>query len=186
MSLKGLINNQTIIIDDHKRGNGEVKTWDEPSIDVHIDKITDYPIEGKRQKVRIRIPINSERQISIENERKEKINSVPRQLLKEIRKAFSDKKTRERFIQDLISILKEYDTVLSSEHRVQQILTTLSKHFDLEWTHEKIATYANDILVLYSQTYKDKKGTKYFISIDNKKIKIGRKDTSVRHQRGIK
>lgn len=63
MSLKGLIDKQTIIIDDHKRGIGEIKNWDAPSSDVHIDKLTNFPIKGKRQKVRIRIPINSERPI---------------------------------------------------------------------------------------------------------------------------
>lgn len=186
MSIKGLIDNQTIIIDDHKRGNREKKNWDDPAADVHIDKITDYPMEGKRQEVRIRIPINSDRQISIENARKQEINNIPRQLRKEIRKAFENKKSRERFVKDLIEILKDFDTVLSSKQRVQQILDNLSKHFELEWTKEIIATYSNDILVLYSQSYKDRKGINYFISIDAQKIKIGSKDISVRHQRGIK
>lgn len=186
MSLKGLIDNQTIIIDDHKRGNGEQKNWDDPAAEVHIDKTTDYSIEGKRQKVRIRIPINSDRELSIENRRKQELNNIPSQLRKEIRNAFEDKKTRERFIKDLIEILKGFDTALSSKQRVQQILNKLSKHFELEWTNEIIATYTSDILVLYSQSYKNVKGMEYFISVDNQKIKIGRKDRFVRHQRGIK
>ena len=35
MILKELIKNQTIIIDDHKRGCGEIKSIDNPATDVH-------------------------------------------------------------------------------------------------------------------------------------------------------
>ena len=51
MALNGLIKKQTIIIDDHKRGSQEVKNWDDPSSDIHIDKTTNFPLDGKRQKV---------------------------------------------------------------------------------------------------------------------------------------
>lgn len=59
MSLKPLIHNQSLIIDDHKWGAKEEKNWDKSSTDVHIDKKTKYPIGGKKQDVRILIPINS-------------------------------------------------------------------------------------------------------------------------------
>lgn len=51
MALNGLIKKQTIIIDDHKRGSQEVKNWDDPSSDIHIDKTTNFPLDGKRQKL---------------------------------------------------------------------------------------------------------------------------------------
>ena len=46
MSIKKLIDNQTIIIDDHKRGSGEIKNWYDLANDVHIDKLTNFRIEG--------------------------------------------------------------------------------------------------------------------------------------------
>ena len=44
MSLQALLNNQTIEIDDHKRGAREIKNWDDPNADIHIDKKTKYKI----------------------------------------------------------------------------------------------------------------------------------------------
>ena len=67
MALSKLINNQKIIIDNHNQGCRVINNWDEQSSDIHIDKMTNYKIEGRKQKVRIRIPINSERPLRIEN-----------------------------------------------------------------------------------------------------------------------
>ena len=50
MSLKSLIENQSIKIDDHKWGNREIKDWDNKQFEVHIDKTTFYPINGKKTK----------------------------------------------------------------------------------------------------------------------------------------
>jgi hypothetical protein len=66
MSLRPLLEKQTIRIDDHKRGTREIKNWDDPGADVHIDKRTKYKVNGKVQSVTIRIPINNNRQISVE------------------------------------------------------------------------------------------------------------------------
>jgi hypothetical protein len=185
MSLKGLIKNQTIIIDDHKRGNGEIKNWDDPGLDVHIDKTTNYPVNGKRQDVRIRIPINSNREIRIENS-KSRQDEVPRQLLREIRNAFENTDTRERFISEIIEILLNFKTLLQSEERVEQILSNLSRHFDLEWTQEKIATYTNNILEVYTQIYTDDKNNQFYITIDKDKIKIAENNGYARHQKHLK
>jgi hypothetical protein len=67
MSLRKLIEGQKIIIDDHKRGSGEIKDWDNPANDIHIDKTTNFKVDGTRQALRIRVPINSERPIKIQN-----------------------------------------------------------------------------------------------------------------------
>ena len=88
MGLKRLIEDQTIIIDDHIRGNRELKNWDDPSVDVHIDKSTNSKINGEWQRVRIRVPINSNRPIKVEN-KKGKLEEIPRRLKKEIKDAFS-------------------------------------------------------------------------------------------------
>ena len=104
MGLKSLIENQTIIIDDHKRGNREIKNWDDIQNDVHIDKKTNFRINGKKQNFRIRIPINSDRPIKIENTRKNTLADLPGRFQKEIREAFEDKVVREhrRFVESVV------------------------------------------------------------------------------------
>ena len=185
MSLKSLIENQVIIIDDHKRGNGETKNWDDPSADIHIDKKTNHQIKGKRQEVRIRLPINSNRPLQIDAKGKTKITDIPRKLIREIQRAFEDRQTREDFITDILETLRNYETILESEERVEQVLRNLSRHFNLEWTDDIIATYRNDILELYTQNYRDQRGRQFFITVDRKKIKIGEKNGYNRHQKSI-
>ncbi|WP_316635980.1 hypothetical protein [uncultured Flavobacterium sp.] len=173
MSLKGLIENQTIIIDDHKRGSREIKNWDDESNDVHIDKTTNFPLDGKRQKVRIRIPINSNRPIKIENQKKDTLTQIPKQLEREIKKAFENTGKRRDFILEIINILKDFETSLNNEDRAKQILENLSNHFGLKWTGEKIATYAKEVLMAYTEVFEDKKGVNFFMKIDKEKIEIG-------------
>lgn len=171
MSLKNLIKDQIIIIDDHKRGTGEIKNFDNPENDIHIDKETNFPINGKRQKLKIRIPINSDRPIKVESKRKT-IN-IPSKLNREIKNAFKDKKIRESFIKDILKILKNYKSVLSTEENVIKVLEKLSNHFDLNWTAETIKKYRDDALISYTQLYKDNKERYFFIKLDNQKITIG-------------
>lgn len=175
MALKGLIKKQTIIIDDHKRGNQEIKNWDSNNSDVHIDKKTNYPIEGKRQNIRIRIPINSQRPIKIEYGHKMKLKDIPSKLSREIQNAFEDKEQRDRFIRDIVEYIKNFDTLLKNEDRVKNVLSNISMHFDLKWTKDKIAIYTKDALSFYTQSYTDDSGKKYFISVDKDKITVGEK-----------
>jgi hypothetical protein len=173
MNLKGLIDRQIIIIDDHRRGSKEIKSCDDQSADIHIDKQTNYPVDGKRQKVRIKVPINSERNISIENAKGQHLNKIPRQLRNEINKAFQNKVKRERFIKDLIETLRDFPTILNDRQRLRQILNNLSKHFDLKWSEEIITTYTDDVLTVYTEYYLDKNGNLFFITVDKVKIKLG-------------
>ncbi len=182
MALKSLIDNQTIIIDDHNRGNREIKNWDNNAADVHIDKTTNYPVNGKRQNIRIKVPINSDRPIKIENAKKKVLDEIPRQLRREIQDAFEDKQTRDRFIRDVVDSIRNFDTILENEQRVRVVLSRLSEHFDLRWTKEKIATYTNDALSFYTQNYTDNTGRKYFISVDRDRIKIGESNGYAKHQ----
>lgn len=186
MALKELIEKQTIIIDDHKRGSREIKNWDDNTTDVHIDKKTNFPVNGQRQDIRIRVPINSDRPLKIENAKKKQLSDIPSELRREIQRAFEDKDKRESFIKDIIEHIKNFDTILSGENRVSQVLSNISKHFDLKWTNEKIATYTNDILAIYTQNYTDSEGRQFFITVDKDKIKIGENNGYARHQRGIK
>lgn len=174
MALKNLIENQTIIIDDHKRGSGEIKDFDNTENDVHIDKVTNFPINGKRQKLKIRIPINSDNPIKIENKRK-KIE-IPTKLNKEIKKAFENVEIRIEFIRDILEILENYNSVLTSEEKVIKVLARISKHFDLEWNSETIKKYKEEVLQSYTQFYLDNQGRNYFIKLDRTKITIGEKN----------
>jgi hypothetical protein len=171
MALKDLIKDQTIIIDDHKRGRREIKAFDNPENDVHIDKETNFPINGKRQKVKIRIPINSNQPIKVESKRK--TIEIPRKLNKEIKKAFENTKTRIEFIRDVIETLSDYESILRSEEQVVKVLERLSKHFDLNWDEETIKKYQGEILSVYTQFYTDDSGRKFFIKLDKQRITIG-------------
>lgn len=172
MALKGLIKNQTIRIDDHQWGSREQKNWDDRSKDIHIDKSTNTRINGKRQKLQIRIPINSERPIKIENKR-EKIDLIPKCLEREIKNALNNKETRESFITDLLHILNNFHSSLDNEKKAKDILDRLSSHFELKWTGDKTTSYAKDVLKYYSQKYTDEEEYSYYITIDNQKIEIG-------------
>jgi hypothetical protein len=173
MSLKILIESQTITIDDHKRGSREIKDWDDRAIDIHIDKKTNFKVDGVYQNIRIRVPINSNRPLKIENGSKKVLEKIPSKLEREIKRAFENKKIRDDFVADVRNVVKNFTTILENEERVKLILANISKHFDLEWTQDKIATYSNDSLVLYSQKYKDVQEREYFITVDEKKITIG-------------
>lgn len=180
MALKGLIKNQTIRIDDHHWGNREQKNWDDTVKDIHIDKSTNTKVNGKRQNLQIRIPINSDRPIKIGN-KNDQINSIPRSLEKEIKEALENKDSRVAFIGDLLDTLREFPSSLDNEKRAKDILDRLSKHFGLEWTGEKTTTYAKDVLRYYAQTYTDQAGLKYFLTIDKQKIEIGQNNGYARY-----
>jgi hypothetical protein len=180
MALKELISNQTIRIDDHHWGNREEKNWDDLSKDIHIDKSTNTKVNGKRQKLQIRIPINSDRPIKIGN-KNDNIDSIPKSLEREIKQALENKNSREEFIGDLLNTLKEFPSSLDNEKRAKSILDRLSKHFDLEWTGEKTTTYAKDILKYYAQIYTDQSGLRYFLTIDKEKIEIGQNNGYARY-----
>jgi len=174
MSIKALIKKQTIIIDDHHWGAGEVKSWDDKSKDIHIDKKTQYKIDGKIQEVRIRLPINSDRKLSIEVKTKG-VKKVPRKLEKEIKDAFKDKSIRKLFVQDLILTLENYSSNFDSLDNTKNALKRISKHFELNWTDNTIIKeIVNTIEIVKVEALPtDNNGKKYYISIDRKRIKIG-------------
>lgn len=117
MSLIALLNNQTITIDDHKRGAREIKNWDNPSSDIHLEKKTKYKIEGFYQEVIIKISLNADRPIISIDSKKKKLE-VPKKLLKEIRQAFFDLRKVDAFISDLVQILKNYASIYNDEEKV--------------------------------------------------------------------
>ncbi|MFY7671885.1 hypothetical protein ACOSP6_12430 [Tenacibaculum sp. MEBiC06402] len=185
MSLKPLINNQSLIIDDHKWGAREEKDWDKNSSDIHIDKTTKFPIDGKKQDVRIKIPINSDRRITISSKRS-KISEVPKKLRKEINDAFENKKTRDSFIKDLIPILENFSSNLDSVERAKEVLNRISKHFDLDWSTQTIENYIDGALFELTQVYLDNDKKQYYITLNKKKIKISDVDRWIRQRKNIR
>lgn len=186
MSLKPLIQNQTLKIDDHNWGSGEIKKWDSDNRDVHIDKSTKYTLEGKKQKIRIKIPINSERPLKIENQKGISLNQIPQKLRKEINSAFENKEIREAFINDLVEVLENYDSILDTIEKVNEALKNISKHFDLNWTNQNIQSHINGFLSRYTQVYSDERGEQFYITIDKKRITLGNVDNWTRIRMGIK
>jgi len=169
--MKKLINNQSVRIDDHFRGAKEIKELDKPSKDVHIDKETMFKIDGKKRKVRIKIPLNSNREIQISTGRN-KLSNVPAKLRKEIQKALSDKEKRTSFVNDILNNINNYESMLSQKEKASLTLDKLAKHFELKWTKQEISTYANDVLKLHTRIYTDSNNLKYRISLNSKRILI--------------
>lgn len=184
MSLKPLIENQSIIIDDHKRGTMEIKDWDNPANDIHIDKNTKYRINGERQHVQIRLPINSNKDISVEIKNKRN-NEVPRKLKKEIKKAFENKKTREQFVKDLIPILENFSSNLDSVEKARDTLKKIAKHFDLDWNTQEIVNLVGEALLEYTQIYQDDE-YQYYFTINDRRIRISNVDNWFRAKHRIR
>lgn len=169
MSLKPLLKKQKITIDDHKRGCREQKSWDDKTVDVHLDKTTKTRINGKHQEVRIKIPINSDKKISIERAKKE-IDEIPSKLKKEIIDAFNDKKIREDFIEDLVSILKNYESHAKNEDKAKEALRRISKHFGLDWDENDVTTHYDSAQKRCLSIIKDEQNDYYSAYIDNEKM----------------
>lgn len=173
MKLNSLLKNQTITICDHKWGNREIKEWENPATDIHLEKKTKYKIDGKLQDVIIKLPLNSNRQIKIESKAKEIKNEIPPQLLKEINTALSDDSVRMLFIRDLIVVLKDYKSNLNNLTKAHNALLLIANHFNLQQTNQNIITQIDKVLKSYTEAFTDEFHNNYYINIGSKRIKIG-------------
>jgi len=181
MSLKKLINNQTIDIDDHHWGSGEIKNLDDSSKDVHIHKRTQYKVEGKYRKVDIRVPISSDNEIKITSDL-QNLTKIPRKLEKEITEAFKSQIIRKNFIKDLVVILENYESNLDSLEKANEALKRISKHFSLNWTNKEIVKYIGESIEEIEKILIDDKNHEYYISMNNKRIRIGDIDTDLKKE----
>jgi len=172
MSLKPLLQKQTLRIDDHKRGTREIKNWDDDSADIHIDKRTKYKVDGKIRDVTIRIPINSNRPIRIDIDRDKNVE-IPNKLYREIR-ATLDKNpdVARQLARDVMEEINDYQSKLTNEEKASAALNRISNHFGLEWTKDKIATFINDKLHVYTQIYRDNTNNLYFMTMNPVYIEI--------------
>ena len=176
MNLNSLINRQTITIDDHKWGAREMKDWDLNSREIHIEKKTHFKLNGKNDEVLIKLPINSDSEIIIKSKKKDSIDEIPRELLKEIKQAFEDKVARQNFVRDLILVLTDFQSHLDNLEKAKIALIRIAKHFGLDYKPHEIKMDMTDVLNSYTEQYFDKNGRKYFASIDRNRIKIGEVD----------
>ena len=138
---------------------------------MHIDKETQYSINGKRSKIRIKIPINSDRPIKI-TAKSGNVENIPQKLKKEILKAFENKQIREAFLSDLLDVLKNYDDFTVTEDTAKQVLSRISKHFGLDLPTKTIAVYVNDILDKYKLEY-EINNEKYFAEARKDNMRFG-------------
>ena len=178
MSLKPLIRKQKLRIDDHKRGAGEIKDWNDPSADIHLDKETYLPIGGQIQNVRIKIPLNSDSDISIKNNKKQN-DEIPRKLLREIKDALKDKKARQDFVEDIVNVLKDYESALSDINNLRKSVEKIARHFDLGWSDTEITARVNGAIESLTKYYTDNENKRYFIRFDKTEITIGEKEYKI-------
>lgn len=180
MSLKSLLNNQAIDIEDHRRGSGEIKNWNDPSADIHIHKTTKFKIEGEFQEIIIKISINKFTPLVSLNMKKKDV-AIPNKLMKEIKNAFKDEKKVGKFVSDLVKILKDYEPIFQSREKVIQSLKILSMHFDLKWNNQIIIKMVDEAVKSYTGTYNDNSGKQYFITFEEHNLRIGDIDVKNRN-----
>lgn len=182
MSLKTILERQTIKVDNHQWGTALPNDWKDKNQDIHIDKTTkNYKLYGKHVTVRIKIPINSDNPVTC-TINGTKNNSIPPGLLKEIQDTLANKESRQPFIDDLVKTIKNYDLVMHTKENASDALNRLSKHFDLEWTNDEITTYLNDKLKMITRIYKDERQKLYLISFNERNIKLGEIDAWSKHE----
>lgn len=144
--MKGLIKGQRIFIDDHKRGVTH-SCFDDPNADVHLDK------ESQTGKYRIRIPLNSKREIVVEERGKRRVGGqIPPDILSEIQEAFQDENKREVFVKWMVNELKNFPYSkpdrekgkLSSIDKAYAALRRVSEHFGLEWDNKTVRRFLKE------------------------------------------
>jgi hypothetical protein len=152
MSLQPLITGQVLKIDNnHQRGTNTPVDWGKG--DIHIDKHTNFKVNGKLQRLIIKLPIDSDRKCTITG--KHNTHEIPRKIRKEVEEALGDANIRAPFVRSLIECLKEA-SLHGIEEKAGEALDHLAKHFELHWTGEEIKRYIDDALVSLTRVYKNK------------------------------
>lgn len=135
MKLSPLINNQDIFIDAHGHEKEGISFSDE-RFDIHLHKKTKYRIDGKIQEVHIRIPLNSNRSVTIKNARHQHID-IPNKLLKEIHAVLEkDKNLRVNFANEIKNVLENYYNVFLDKELAKNIFKKIGSFFNLNWDDE--------------------------------------------------
>ena len=154
MSIKSLINNQQIRIDSHHRGCGTSNDWDANDVDVHMDKI----VKSKSEEYKIKIPLNSNRDVTINRKSNEEI---PLKIRNEVLEAFKNDRLRKVFIKNIFKAVGAYNSKqLNQEQRTRQALGYIGKAFGLGKIRRSVK---NDIKDFYANLYFDSSVWTYVI-----------------------
>jgi len=185
--LKSLIENQEVRIDAHQWGGRERVHWDQTSNDIHIDKSTLYQVHGKKVTVRIRIPINTDRPISVEivdNIRKKDkvLSTAETRLLREILQALSDPITRKAFIEEVLNYIQSYPTSLSSLDRARAITARMGRHFGLSENIAQELTRDAERAIRSFTSYFQEGSRIYFVRLTQSSLIIGQEVDSTVQQ----
>lgn len=141
--MKELINGQKIRIDNHRRGAGGIDYYDDPANDIHLDK-TLYDGKKKNGEYQIRVPLNSERPVTVN--RRENVE-IPWRLLEEVQDAFADERKRSTFVNEMKEVLKGYpikDGGRADSDKVKDAMEKISDAFDLGWNEGQVLFFVHD------------------------------------------
>lgn len=140
--MKELVKGQKIRIDNHKRGTGVVDYYDDPANDIHLDK-TMYDGKKKNGEYQIRVPLNSNRPVTVNREENKRI---PGRLLDEIQDAFGNPDKKQRFVDGMREVLKGYpirDKNNVNVDKVQEAMNRISNAFGLGWNEGPVLNYVH-------------------------------------------
>ncbi|WP_159153106.1 hypothetical protein [Acinetobacter johnsonii] len=174
MSLISLIKDQTIQIDDHNWGNKEIKSFEGENKDVHLDKRTNFPMDGKLQHVVIKISLNSNKGtvVHIIKNKNKKLDKIPQRLEKEIKNALSDINILKRFFWDIANVINNYESKLDNREKCIEVFDRVAKNFGLKFSGEDIFKLDE----CFEATYKHPQNNKeYKMKLTGKSLKIGEK-----------
>ena len=151
--MKALIKGQRVRIDNHRQGSRSIDYYDDPANDIHLDK-TVYDGRKEKKTYQIRVPLNSERPVTIN---RDEDLTIPNRIMREIREAFKDSDTRKHFINEIRDVLKNYplknktkDIVREEEieGRVYDAMRRIALCFGLEWKEEQLKKYIRETQIL--------------------------------------
>ncbi|MDO7525148.1 hypothetical protein ACT4VL_18430 [Acinetobacter baumannii] len=171
MSLINLIKDQVIKIDDHNWGNKEIKSFDGYNKDVHLDKRTNFPIDGKIQHVVIKISLNSDRppQVKINNKN---TGVIPSKIEKEIKNALKDENLLKRFFLDIATVINNYESKLKDREKCIEVFDKVAKNFGLKLSGEQIFNLDECFEASYTDPQSHRK---YKMQLTRKSLKLGEK-----------
>lgn len=130
MNLKPLLKKQKLRVDPH--GHSEAN-WDNKCYEIHLHKATKYQIDGKLWDVDIIVPLNKDSEVRClqgKGDRKYKLE-IPRQLEKEIHKAFEDKDKRVQFVEELRRELRNYPSNDGEEKQIRAAMQRIGHAFGI-------------------------------------------------------
>lgn len=183
MNLKPLLKRQKLRVDPH--GHSE-SLWDDSRYEIHLHKTTKYTIDGKICEVNIYVPLNRANKVRCEEGtgkgRCERRIPIPKQLEKEIQKAFTNDVIRTQFVEELRRELRNYPSEDGEEKQIRAALQRIGHAFGINTLEESaIIEFYQSKDKSYNMIVKD---DNEFYKLTSNKEGIELQDWEY-HQRGI-